>query len=85
MHLPVRKIDNERETIDIGKMDQYKIIYSGKSDFGSFISENDMIKNLEEKVCLYINKGWSCVGGIVLCHDNGLVTRIYQTVIKKAD
>ena len=65
-------------------MDQYKILYSGKSDFGSVGSENDMIKILEEKVNSYINKGWVCVGGVVLCHDKGLVTRLYQTIVKKA-
>jgi len=63
-------------------MNVYKIVYSGKSDFGSIGGENDMIKQLEEKVSAYINNGWSCVGGIVLNHDNGIVTRIYQTIVK---
>ena len=63
-------------------MDSYKIVFSDRSDFG-VIRENDMVKVLEEKVNTYINEGWSCIGGIVLCHHNGLTTRIYQTMIKK--
>ena len=63
-------------------MDTYKIVFQDMSSFG-VIGENDMVKTLEEKVNTYINEGWSCIGGIVLCHHNGLTTRIYQTMIKK--
>jgi hypothetical protein len=62
-------------------MDSYKIVFSDVSDFG-VIGENDMVKDLEEKVNTHINQGWSCIGGIVLCHHNSLTTRIYQTMIK---
>ena len=67
-------------------MDSYKIVFSDRDRSGgrSLIGENDMVKDLEEKVNTHINQGWSCIGGIVLCHHNGLTTRIYQTMVKKA-
>jgi len=64
-------------------MDSYKIVFSDRLDRRGLIVENDMVKELEEKVSTFINEGWSCIGGIVLCHSNGLTTRIYQTMIKK--
>ena len=63
-------------------MDSYKIVFSDWSGVRSLHDENDMIKELEEKVNTHINHGWSCIGGIVLCHHGGLTIRIYQTMIK---
>ena len=61
-------------------MNSYKLVWADTREFGR--NEDDLIKALEEQVNVYINKGWSCIGGIVLCNSNGSTTRMYQTMVK---
>lgn len=64
-------------------MNTYKLVWSDSSEkpFG-YIGEDVLVKGLEEKVSLYMSQGWQCIGGVALSHSNGLVTRMYQTMVK---
>ena len=64
-------------------MSSYKIVYS--DNIGDYVgnTNDDKIKNLEEKVKNFLAEGWSCIGGVVITFTSeGLIMRMYQTMVK---
>ena len=63
-------------------MSSYKIVYS--DNIGDYVgnTDDDKIKNLEEKVNKLLAEGWSCIGGVVITFSEGLTMRMYQTMVK---
>jgi hypothetical protein len=60
-------------------MSSYKIVYS---DY-LLSYDIDTMKNLQEKVEVLLNEGWTCTGGVTVSFNkDGHVIRIYQAMIK---
>ena len=61
----------------------YKIVTSSQNDTDPKYMNNEILRLiLEEKVNALMNDGWSCSGNIVILHENGIISSMYQTMIK---
>jgi hypothetical protein len=61
----------------------YKIVTSNQNDTDPRYMNNEILRLiLEEKVNALMNDGWSCLGNIVILHEKGIISSMYQTMIK---
>lgn len=62
-------------------MISYKIVYAECE--GS--SHDNLCKSLEANVEVLLNEGWTCVGGVALIFDTGIIYNMYQAMVKMTD
>ena len=62
-------------------MISYKIVYSHCE--GS--SCDNLCKSLEANVEVLLNEGWTCVGGVAVISDAGMILNMYQAMVKMTD
>ena len=60
-------------------MASYKIVDADRVEGNNLTL---MCRNLEEKVELLMEQGWTCVGGVVMVEQDGCIYTMCQTMIK---